>query len=57
MVTTQAGQKARKLSHDKIFKYLIRLFFQDYIEVLGRAIGVALDFSEVVSRVEKPLPN
>ena len=47
MVTTQTGQKARKLSHDKIFKYLIRLFFQDFIEVLGRAIGAALDFGGV----------
>ena len=41
------GPRARKLSHDKIFKSLIRLFIEDYAIALGRAIGEQLDFSEV----------
>ena len=41
------GRRAPKISHDKIFKTLIRLTLQDFVELFERDIGAQLDFAQV----------
>ncbi|GAB6552175.1 Rpn family recombination-promoting nuclease/putative transposase [Bacillus cereus] len=48
-----------KINHDNMFKYLIRYFFQDYLEFTQPEVAETIDFTHVVDRSEylSPLTN